>query len=133
MNSLLRAARLGASGAIAGVMGAYLRLFSFNQIRVLLPLGWLMIPIRLPALVVIGFWIVLQFFDEFVSITEQNAQWRRCVSGAYRRLSDGIATGFPAAPTAGASLNKAQRRNCRTNAAAIRRTSARGKRIEYGK
>ena len=67
---------LGASGAIAGVMGAYLRLFPFNQIRVLLPLGWLMIPIRLPALVVIGFWIVLQFFDEFVSITEHNAQTR---------------------------------------------------------
>jgi membrane associated rhomboid family serine protease len=42
----------------------------------LLPLGWLILPIRLPALVVIGFWIVLQFFDEFVSITEHNAQTR---------------------------------------------------------
>ncbi len=67
---------LGASGAIAGVMGAYLRLYPFNQIRVLLPLGWLFLPIRLPALVVIGFWIVLQFFDEFISITEHNAQTR---------------------------------------------------------
>jgi membrane associated rhomboid family serine protease len=65
---------LGASGAIAGVLGAYLRMFPLNRIRVLLPLGWLMIPIRLPALVVIGFWIVFQFFDEFVSITEHNAQ-----------------------------------------------------------
>jgi len=65
---------LGASGAIAGVLGAYLRMFPLRRIRVLLPLGWLMIPIRLPALVVIGFWIVFQFFDEFVSITENNAQ-----------------------------------------------------------
>lgn len=65
---------LGASGAIAGVLGAYLRMFPLNRIRVLLPLGWLMIPIRLPALVVIGFWIVFQFFDEFISITEHNAQ-----------------------------------------------------------
>lgn len=65
---------LGASGAIAGVLGAYLRMFPLNRIRALLPLGWLMIPIRLPALVVIGFWIVLQFFDEWVSITANNAQ-----------------------------------------------------------
>jgi len=65
---------LGASGAIAGVLGAYLRMFPLNNIRVLLPLGWLYIPIRLPALVVIGFWIVFQFFDEWISITERNAQ-----------------------------------------------------------
>lgn len=65
---------LGASGAIAGVLGAYLRMYPLNRIRVLLPLGWLMIPIRLPALVVIGFWIAFQFFDEFVSITGNNAQ-----------------------------------------------------------
>jgi rhomboid family protein len=65
---------LGASGAIAGVLGAYLRMFPLNRIRVLLPLGWLMIPIRLPALVVIGFWIVFQFFDELVSITGNNGQ-----------------------------------------------------------
>ena len=65
---------LGASGAIAGVLGAYLRMFPLDRIRVLLPLGFLVIPIRLPALVVIGFWIVLQFFDEFISITDNNAQ-----------------------------------------------------------
>jgi membrane associated rhomboid family serine protease len=65
---------LGASGAIAGVLGAYLRMFPSNRIRVLLPLGWVMIPIRLPALLVIGTWIVLQFFDELVSITQHNAQ-----------------------------------------------------------
>jgi membrane associated rhomboid family serine protease len=40
----------------------------------LLPLGWLFIPIRLPALVVIGFWIVFQFFDEWITITANNAQ-----------------------------------------------------------
>ncbi len=65
---------LGASGAIAGVLGAYLRMFPLNRIRVLLPLGFIIIPIRLPALIVIGFWIVLQFFDELISITGQNAQ-----------------------------------------------------------
>ncbi len=65
---------LGASGAIAGALGAYVRMFPSNRIRVLAPLGWLAIPIRLPAVVVIGLWIALQFFDELVSITEHNAQ-----------------------------------------------------------
>jgi membrane associated rhomboid family serine protease len=65
---------LGASGAIAGVLGAYLRMFPSSRIRVLAPIGWLMFPIRLPAIVVIGFWIALQFFDEWISITERNAQ-----------------------------------------------------------
>jgi membrane associated rhomboid family serine protease len=40
---------LGASGAIAGMLGAYLRMFPSNRIRVMAPLGWLMFPIRLAA------------------------------------------------------------------------------------
>ena len=67
---------LGASGAIAGVLGAYILLFPFNRIRVLLPIGFVLVPVRLPALVFIGFWIVFQFFDEFMAITGQNAQTR---------------------------------------------------------
>ena len=47
---------LGASGAIAGVLGAYILLFPKGQVRVLMGRG--VIPV--PALVVIGFWIVLQ-------------------------------------------------------------------------
>lgn len=47
---------LGASGAIAGVMGAYVVWFPRNQVRVLLGRTIAL----LPALVVIGFWIALQ-------------------------------------------------------------------------
>jgi membrane associated rhomboid family serine protease len=47
---------LGASGAIAGVLGGYILLFPKGQVRVLMGRG--VIPV--PALVVIGFWIVLQ-------------------------------------------------------------------------
>ena len=64
---------LGASGAIAGVLGAYLRMFPFNRIRVLAPLGFLILPIRLPAMIVIGLWIVLQFFNEWITITQGQA------------------------------------------------------------
>ena len=51
---------LGASGAIAGVLGAYIVMSPLAKVRVLV--GWIGI-IPLPALVVIGFWIVLQFFN----------------------------------------------------------------------
>jgi len=55
---------LGASGAIAGVLGSYILLFPQQQVRVLM--GRSVIPV--PALIVIGFWIVLQFFSGFASI-----------------------------------------------------------------
>ncbi len=56
---------LGASGAIAGVLGGYLVLFPRGQVRVLM--GRAVIP--MPALVVIGFWIVLQFISGIGSVT----------------------------------------------------------------
>lgn len=49
---------LGASGAIAGVLGAYIVLFPGARVRVLF--GLILIP--LPAVIVIGFWILLQIF-----------------------------------------------------------------------
>lgn len=55
---------LGASGAIAGVLGAYILLFPKGQVRVLQGQG--IIPV--PALIVIGIWFVLQFFSSIGSI-----------------------------------------------------------------
>lgn len=51
---------LGASGAISGVLGAYIVMFPKNRIRVLLGRGI----VSLPAIVVLGFWIVLQFISQ---------------------------------------------------------------------
>ncbi len=60
---------LGASGAIAGVLGAYL--IMFPQARVSVMMGRGIVPMS--ALVVIGFWAVLQFFSGFASITSTGA------------------------------------------------------------
>ena len=49
---------LGASGAIAGVLGAYILMFPQGRVRVLLGRS----VVQMPALIVIGFWIVLQLF-----------------------------------------------------------------------
>lgn len=50
---------VGASGAIAGVLGAYLMLFPGARITVLVPF-LLFMPLRLPALLVLGLWFVFQ-------------------------------------------------------------------------
>jgi membrane associated rhomboid family serine protease len=55
---------LGASGAIAGVLGAYILLFPKGKVRVLQGRG----VVEVPALLAIGFWIVLQFFSGIGSI-----------------------------------------------------------------
>ena len=55
---------LGASGAIAGVLGAYILLFPKGKVRVLQGQQ----VIQVPALIVIGIWIVLQFFSGIGSI-----------------------------------------------------------------
>jgi membrane associated rhomboid family serine protease len=57
---------LGASGAIAGVLAAYIVLFPRGQVKVLMGRG----VVPMPALVVIGLWIVLQFISGIGSIAQ---------------------------------------------------------------
>ena len=58
---------IGASGAIAGVLAAYLIFFPRSQINTLLILGIFITIRRLPAIIVLGFWIVLQLVSGFLS------------------------------------------------------------------
>jgi membrane associated rhomboid family serine protease len=51
---------IGASGAIAGVLGAFVLFFGGNRIDAVLPVGCFPLFVQLPAIVVIGLWIVLQ-------------------------------------------------------------------------
>jgi membrane associated rhomboid family serine protease len=55
-------ASLGASGAIAGVLAAYAVLFPRARVGTVVLLGFIPLFFRLPALVVIGFWALIQFF-----------------------------------------------------------------------
>ncbi len=66
---------VGASGAIAGVLGGYLIMFPKASIRTLLLLGPFITMTRVPALVLIGFWFVTQVFSGIASLgeTEQTA------------------------------------------------------------
>ena len=51
---------VGASGAISGVMGAYVLLFPRARVYTLVPLGFFITTLALPAWVMLGYWIVLQ-------------------------------------------------------------------------
>lgn len=56
---------LGASGAIAGVLGAYLLLYPAAKVRSLVFLGFFVTTARLPAWLLLGFWIISQFFSQY--------------------------------------------------------------------
>ncbi len=77
---------LGASGAIAGVLGAYILLFPKGRVRVLQGRG----VIQVPALIVIGLWIVLQLFSGIGSI----ANTVQTGGVAYMAHIGGFAAGF---------------------------------------
>jgi len=67
---------LGASGAISGVLAAYLVLFPTNRIKVLLALGVVLLrPIMVPAVVMIGLWALLQFVNGLgaIAVSEQTS------------------------------------------------------------
>ncbi len=68
---------IGASGAIAGVMGGYLLLYPRAKVDVVIFLGFFARLVVLPAFVVLLFWLALQFFGGFTSPTDQGgvAYW----------------------------------------------------------
>jgi len=54
---------VGASGAVSGVLGAYLLLFPHAHVTTLIILGFFFRLVHIPAMVVLGFWIVLQVLN----------------------------------------------------------------------
>jgi membrane associated rhomboid family serine protease len=59
---------IGASGAIAGVLGGYIILKPRGRVRNVIWLGIILIPLVLPAWIVIGYWFVLQALNGFVTL-----------------------------------------------------------------
>ncbi|MFP5350746.1 MAG: rhomboid family intramembrane serine protease [Gammaproteobacteria bacterium] len=55
---------IGASGAISGVLGAYLLLHPRAHVLVLVPLGFFTQLVRMPAMIVLGLWFVLQLVSQ---------------------------------------------------------------------
>jgi rhomboid family protein len=59
---------IGASGAIAGVLGAYLLLFPHAHVMTAIPFGMYLAVRQIPAILVLGLWFVMQLFTGFASL-----------------------------------------------------------------
>jgi rhomboid family protein len=64
---------IGASGAIAGVLGAYFLLLPRARVLSVIFLGFFFVFREIPAIFFLGFWIVLQALDGTISVTTPNA------------------------------------------------------------
>jgi rhomboid family protein len=62
---------IGASGAVSGVLGGYLLLFPHATILTLFTFGFFIRFVHVPALIVLGFWIVLQLLNGYVTYSAQ--------------------------------------------------------------
>jgi membrane associated rhomboid family serine protease len=58
---------IGASGAISGILGAYLLLFPRAGVYTIVFLGFFIQVVKIPALIVIGFWAIIQFVNGLIS------------------------------------------------------------------
>lgn len=90
---------VGASGAIAGVLGAYILRYPRAQVSTLVPLGIFFTTVRLPAYFFIGFWFLQQAFFSFISL--QNTHMVAAGGVAYLAHAGGFVVGMLLAPLLG--------------------------------
>lgn len=77
---------IGASGAVAGIMGAYMFLFPRARIKTLLILGIFIQVVSIPAIVMLGYWILIQIlsgFTEWGSRTGGGIAWFAHIGGFF--------------------------------------------------
>ncbi len=72
LNAGSRYPTIGASGAIAGVLGAYFVSFPRARITTLIPFFFIW-TVELPALLVLGYWFLIQFFSGFQMLAIESA------------------------------------------------------------
>lgn len=74
---------VGASGAVSGVLGAYLILYPHARIHTIIFLGFFVQTVRIPALIVIGFWAIIQVVNGLVAsgVNHGGVAWFAHVGG----------------------------------------------------
>jgi membrane associated rhomboid family serine protease len=85
---------IGASGAIAAVLGAYLVLYPRARVLSLVFLGFFAQVIQVPALLVLGFWFVLQLFSGLMSLGAAGADGGVAVFAHIGGFVFGVAVGL---------------------------------------
>lgn len=72
---------VGASGAISGILGAYLILFPGVRVRTLIFLGFYISMVRIPAIILLGIWILLQIANSMSIGAEGGVAWLAHIGG----------------------------------------------------
>jgi membrane associated rhomboid family serine protease len=73
---------IGASGAVSGILGAYLMLYPRAKVMTLMAFGFYIRTIQLPAVFVLGFWFFLQFLNALMSGSAgQGVAWYAHIGG----------------------------------------------------
>jgi membrane associated rhomboid family serine protease len=75
---------VGASGAVSGILGAYLLLYPTAKVHTLIFFGFFIQVVRIPALVVIGFWGLIQVINGVISkgfMTQTGVAWFAHIGG----------------------------------------------------
>ncbi|MEL6442530.1 MAG: rhomboid family intramembrane serine protease [Cyanobacteria bacterium J06621_8] len=102
---------LGASGAIAGVMGAYILKFPQAKIVTLIPLGFLFPIVRIPAIYFLGFWFLEQAFNSIASFEVQASIGMESGGVAYWAHAGGFIFGVILGPMLGLFSEDSQQTN----------------------
>ncbi|MDY7020759.1 MAG: rhomboid family intramembrane serine protease [Cyanobacteriota bacterium] len=99
---------LGASGAIAGVMGAYILRFPQVRVLTLIPLGIFFYTLRIPAFLFLGFWFVQQAISGFSMLGVQTSIGMESGGVAYWAHAGGFVVGAILAPLLGLFSNQSR-------------------------
>lgn len=86
---------VGASGAIAGVLGAYFILFPRSRVLTLVPLGFFITFLHIPSVIFLAFWFILQLINaaaQGLAMGVQSVAWWAHVGGFILGLTVGVAT-----------------------------------------
>ncbi|HEY9850997.1 MAG TPA: rhomboid family intramembrane serine protease [Leptolyngbyaceae cyanobacterium] len=92
---------LGASGAIAGVLGAYILRFPHTKILTLIPLGFFFYTVRIPAIFFLGFWFLQQALYGVASLNARSNIGMESGGVAYWAHAGGFVFGVVLGPLLG--------------------------------
>ncbi|MEK6744472.1 MAG: rhomboid family intramembrane serine protease [Nitrospirota bacterium] len=81
MNAQSSIPMIGASGAVSGILGAYVLLYPKARVLTLFTLGFFVRMIEVPALVVLGFWFVFQSLNALVANGAGGVAWYAHIGG----------------------------------------------------
>ncbi len=97
---------LGASGAIAGVLGSYFFYYPHARIMTLVPLGFFSRIIEVPAFVFLGIWFLMQTLNTTVSISVQMATKQTSGGVAFLAHAAGFVGGLVLSPIFGSKRSR---------------------------